>query len=103
LAATGRSLEVLDLRSIVPLDDELIYNSVRKTNHVVIAHEDSTSMGFGAEIAARIAENCIDALDAPVLRVAAKDTFVPSAPSLEAAVLPSVADLRHAVDRVLHW
>jgi 2-oxoisovalerate dehydrogenase E1 component len=103
LAATGRSLEVLDLRSIVPLDDELIYNRVRKTNHVVIAHEDSTSMGFGAEIAARIAENCIDALDAPVLRVAAKDTFVPSAPSLEGTVLPSVADLRHAVDRVLHW
>ena len=100
LADTGASLEILDLRSIVPLDDELIYNSVRKTNHVVIAYEDSITMGFGAEIAARIAENCIDALDAPVVRVAAKDTFVPSAPRLEAAVLPTVDDLRRAVERI---
>jgi 2-oxoisovalerate dehydrogenase E1 component len=103
LEREGRSLEIIDLRSIVPLDDELIYNSVRKTSRVVIAHEDSISMGFGAEIAARIAENCIDALDAPVLRVAAKHTFVPSAPSLEASVLPSVDRLRQAVGRVFEW
>jgi 2-oxoisovalerate dehydrogenase E1 component len=103
MAAEGRSLEVIDLRSIVPLDDELIYNSVRKTNHVIIAHEDSRSMGFGAEVAARIAENCLEALDAPVLRVAAKDSFVPSAPNLEAAVLPSATDLRSAVESVLRW
>ena len=103
MANEGRSLEIIDLRTIVPLDEELIYTSVRKTNRVVIAHEDSMSVGFGAEIAARVAENCIDALDAPLVRVAAKDSFVPSAPNLEAAMLPSVSDLWQAVDRVLHW
>lgn len=99
----GRSLEVIDLRSIVPLDEEIIYRSVRKTNRVVIAHEDSLTMGFGAEIAARIAENSIDALDAPIRRVAAKDSFVPSAPNLELAVLPSVDDLRLAVEQTLRY
>ena len=99
----GRSLEVIDLRSIVPLDEEIIYKSVRKTSRVVIAHEDSLMMGFGAEVAARIAENSLDALDAPVRRVAAKDSFVPAAPNLELAVLPSVEDLRTAVDAVLRY
>lgn len=99
----GKSIEVLDLRSIVPLDEELIYNSVRKTNRVVIAHEDSLMMGFGSEIAARIATNCIDALDAPILRVAAKDSFVPSAPALEALILPSAGDLRVAVEQTLRY
>jgi 2-oxoisovalerate dehydrogenase E1 component len=97
----GNSIEVLDLRTIIPLDEELIYTSVRKTNRIVIAHEDSLTMGFGAEIAARIATNCIDALDAPILRVTAKDSFVPSAPALEALVLPTVDDLRAAVERTL--
>ncbi|HEY7098922.1 MAG TPA: dehydrogenase E1 component subunit alpha/beta [Terriglobales bacterium] len=97
----GRLVEVLDLRSIVPLDEDLIYSSVRKTNRVIIAHEDSLTMGYGAEIAARIASNCIDALDAPVLRVAAQDSFVPSAPALEALVLPSAKDLANAVERIL--
>lgn len=101
LEQSGRSIEVLDLRSIVPLDEQLIYSSVRKTNRVVIAHEDSLIMGFGAEVAARIAENCIDALDAPILRVAAKDSFVPSAPSLESVVLPSADSLRAAIEQVL--
>jgi len=99
----GRSLEVIDLRSIVPFDEEMIYRSIRKTSRVVIAHEDSLTMGFGAEVAARIAENSIDALDAPVRRVAAKDTFVPSAPNLELAVLPAVDDLRAAVEQILHY
>ena len=103
LEQQGRSIEVLDLRSIVPLDEELIYNSVRKTNRVVIAHEDSLTMGFGAEVAARIATNCIDALDAPVLRVAARDSFVPSAPTLEALILPSAIELRTAVEQVLNF
>jgi 2-oxoisovalerate dehydrogenase E1 component len=99
----GRSLEVIDLRSIIPFDEEMIYRSIRKTSRVVIAHEDSLTMGFGAEVAARIAENSIDALDAPVRRVAAKDTFVPSAPNLELAVLPAVDDLRAAVEQILHY
>jgi len=99
----GRSLEVIDLRSIVPLDEELIYQSIRKTNRVVVAHEDSLTTGFGAEIAARIAQNCFDHLDAPVTRVAAKDSFVPSASNLELMVLPSVDDLRQGVEQVLAY
>jgi 2-oxoisovalerate dehydrogenase E1 component len=103
LEQNGRSIEVLDLRSIVPLDEELIYRSVRKTNRVVIAHEDSLIMGFGAEVAARIASNCIDALDAPIFRVAAKDSFVPSAPALESLVLPSAESLCSTIEQVLAY
>jgi 2-oxoisovalerate dehydrogenase E1 component len=99
----GVSIEVIDLRSIVPLDEELIYKSVRKTNRVMIAHEDTLTAGFGAEVAARIAENCIGSLDGPVVRVAAKDTFVPSAPNLELAVLPSTATLRAGAERALRY
>ena len=97
------SLEIIDLRSIIPWDHELVYSSVRKTNRVLVVHEDSITMGFGAEIAACIAENCLDALDSPVIRVAARDCFVPSAPTLEAAVLPSVMDLRSALQRLLAY
>ena len=103
MEAEGRSLEIIDLRTLVPLDEELIYRSVRKTSRVIILHEDSLTMGFGAEIAARISEHCIDALDAPVLRVAARDSFVPNAPNLEAAVLPGIEDLRRAVERVIAY
>lgn len=99
----GVSIEVIDLRSIVPLDEELIYKSVRKTNRVMIAHEDTLTAGFGAEVAARIAENCIGSLDAPVVRVAARDSFVPSAPNLELAVLPSTATLQAGAERVLRY
>ncbi|MFZ0337667.1 MAG: thiamine pyrophosphate-dependent enzyme [Terracidiphilus sp.] len=103
LESEGRSIEVIDLRSIVPLDEELIYNSVRKTNRVVVAHEDSLSMGFGAEIAARIAQHCLDSLDAPVTRVAAMDSFVPAAPNLEQMVLPAVEDVRRTIEEVLRY
>lgn len=103
LEAQGRSVEVIDLRTIVPLDEELIYASVRKTNRVVIAHEDSLLMGFGAEVAARIAANCVDALDAPIARVGAKDSFVPSAPSLESLVLPSTQDVTNAILETLRY
>jgi 2-oxoisovalerate dehydrogenase E1 component len=99
----GVSLEVLDLRSITPLDEEGIYRTVRKTNRALVAHEDSVFMGFGAEVAARIAANCFDALDAPVLRLGADECFVPSAPNLEEAVLPQVADLRAAAERLLKY
>ena len=94
------SIEVLDLRSIVPLDEEIILKSVRKTNRVVVAHEDTLTMGFGAEVAARIGEKFFEHLDAPVVRVAARDTFVPSAANLELAVLPSVEDVERAVEQV---
>lgn len=103
LEQEGRSLEIIDLRSIVPLDEEIICRSVRKTNRVVVAHEDTCTMGFGAEIAARISRDCFESLDAPVARVTAKDSFVPSAPNLELMVLPSVEDLRRGVEQVLSY
>lgn len=101
--AEGRSIEVLDLRSIAPLDEELIYTSVKKTNRVVVLHEDTLTAGFGGEISGLIAEHCLDHLDAPVVRVAAKDSFVPSATVLEDAVLPSVEDVAAAVEKVLGY
>jgi 2-oxoisovalerate dehydrogenase E1 component len=99
----GCLLEVLDIRSIVPLDEGLIYESVKKTNRVLILHEDSLTQGFGAEISARIVENCFEHLDAPVMRIAAKDSFVPSATTLEDAILPSLIDLADAVERLLAY
>jgi 2-oxoisovalerate dehydrogenase E1 component len=96
-------LEVIDLRSIVPMDDEMVFASVRKTNRVLVLHEDSMTLGWGAEVVARIASNCFDQLDAPVLRVAAKDSFVGSAVSLEEEVLPSVEDLRKQVTTLLEY
>ena len=83
------SVEVIDLRTIVPLDEETIYNSVKKTNKVIIIHEDTLFSGFGAEIAARIADKCFQFLDAPVKRIAAKDAHIPYSPILENEVLPS--------------
>jgi 2-oxoisovalerate dehydrogenase E1 component len=99
----GYSLEIIDLRSIVPLDEELIYASVRKTSRVVIAHEDALTMGFGAEVAARISQNCMGSLDGPIIRVAAKDSFVPAAPNLEPMVLPSSEDLRRGVKQAIEF
>ena len=99
----GVSIEVLDIRSIIPLDEQLIYDSVKKTNRVLVLHEDSLTQGFGAEISARITENCFEHLDAPVIRVAAKDSFVPSATVLEDAVLPSLEDLNDTVGKLLAY
>jgi len=96
-------LEVIDLRTIVPMDDELVFRSVKKTNRVLVLHEDSVTLGWGAEVVARIAANCFDHLDAPVLRVGAKDSFVGSAVSLEEEVLPSVEGLREQVTTLLKY
>jgi 2-oxoisovalerate dehydrogenase E1 component len=96
-------LEVIDLRTILPMDDEMVFNSVKKTNRALVLHEDTITLGWGAEVVARIAANCFDYLDAPVLRVGAKDSFVPSAVSLEEEVLPSVDDLRQQVTNLLKY
>ncbi len=84
----GLSVEVIDLRSLSPLDMETIARSVKKTNRVVIAHEDSLSWGIGSEISARLASDLFEWLDAPVHRVASMDTWVAYAPQLEAVILP---------------
>ena len=93
----GISVEVIDLRSLSPVDWETIHASVRKTSRVIVAYEDSMSWGYGAEIAARIADETFAWLDAPVKRVAATDTFVAYAPELEDVILPQVGDLRQAM------
>src|SRR2546430_1233280 len=96
-------LEVIDLRTIVPMDDEMVFASVRKTTHVLMLNEDSFTLGWVAEVVARIAAHCFDHLDAPVLRVGAKDSFVASAVSLEEEVLPSVDALRNQVTTLLKY
>ena len=93
----GISVEVIDLRTLAPYDWEAIAASVRKTNRLVVAHEDTRTHGFGAEIAARVSEELFEHLDAPVRRVAALDTFVAYAPQLEDYILPQVDDVYRAV------
>jgi len=93
----GIETEVLDLRTLNPYDWDAIATSVRKTSRVIIAHEDMLSWGYGAEIAARIADELFDDLDAPVKRVAAMDTFVAYQPILEDAILPQPEDLFRAI------
>jgi 2-oxoisovalerate dehydrogenase E1 component len=95
------SVEIIDLRSLSPVDWDAIERSVRKTNRVLVAYEDALSWGYGAEIAARIADQCFEWLDAPVRRVASTDTFVAYAPDLEDFILPQVEDLTRAM-RELH-
>ena len=89
----GLSVEVLDLRTLLPMDDAAIFAAVRKTNRVMIVHEDTRTGGVAGEIAARINESAFEWLDAPVLRVTAADTPIPYAPTLEDYVLPQVADI----------
>lgn len=93
LEKEGVSLEVIDIRTLVPLDTEAIFHSVRKTGKVLIAHEDNLTGGFGGEIAARIASDCFEFLDAPIRRVAAKDCHVPFSWSLEPEILPQDKDV----------
>ena len=92
----GLSVEVLDLRTLLPLDDEAIVATVRKTNRVLVAHEDTRTGGVAGEITARINELCFEWLDAPVRRVCAADVPLPYAPTLEDYVLPQTADLVNA-------
>ena len=97
------SIEVIDLRTLSPYDWDAIRASVEKTSRVIVAHEDCLSWGYGAEIAARIADELFDQLDAPVRRVAAKDTWVAYNPELEEAILPQVEDLVREAERLLAY
>ncbi|HEY3174471.1 MAG TPA: dehydrogenase E1 component subunit alpha/beta [Candidatus Polarisedimenticolia bacterium] len=97
LGEEGISVEVIDLRTIVPWDVERVIGSVRKTGKAIVVHEAIMTGGFGGEVAARIASDAFEHLDGPVRRVAAKDSFVPYAPSLEPAVLPSQEEVTAAI------
>jgi 2-oxoisovalerate dehydrogenase E1 component len=101
--ARGVSIEVIDLRTLSPYDWAAIEASVEKTSRVIIAHEDTLSFGYGAEIAARIADELFTRLDAPVKRVAAMDTWVGYHPQLEAKILPQTDDLVQAIDQILAY
>ncbi|MCC6316822.1 MAG: dehydrogenase E1 component subunit alpha/beta [Gemmatimonadaceae bacterium] len=103
IADEGISVEVIDLRTLSPWDQETVYASVRKTSRVIVAHEDSLSWGYGAEIAARIADECFPWLDAPVRRVASTDTFVGYAPRLEDAILPQIDDFLSAYREIARY
>ncbi|MGA2646161.1 MAG: dehydrogenase E1 component subunit alpha/beta [Candidatus Sulfotelmatobacter sp.] len=99
----GVKVELIDLRSLNPFDWETIAASVSKTNRVLVAYEDTLSWGYGAEIAARIADQLFDHLDAPVRRVAAADTFVAYQPILEDAILPQANDLFLAMKELAEY
>lgn len=102
-AESGRTVEVIDLRTIIPWDREMVLNSVRKTSRVAVIHEDMMTMGFGSEIAATIAKDAFAWLDAPVERVAAKDSHIPYHPVLELDVLPTERTVYDGMMRALNF
>jgi 2-oxoisovalerate dehydrogenase E1 component len=101
--APDSSVEIIDLRSLAPYDWEAIRQSVEKTSRVIVAHEDTLSWGYGAEIAARIADELFHHLDAPVRRVGALDTWVGYHPKLEAVILPQTEKLAAEIERLLSY
>jgi 2-oxoisovalerate dehydrogenase E1 component len=103
LQREGISVEIIDLRSLSPYDWEAIAATVRKTHRVIVAYEDMLSWGYGAEIAARIADELFDELDAPVKRVAAMDTFCAYHPKLEDVILPQASHITAAVKQILDY
>jgi len=103
IAEEGVNVELIDLRTLSPWDRETVFESVKKTSRVIVAYEDSVSWGYGAEIAAAIADECFAWLDAPVKRVASTDTFVGYAPQLEDAILPQVEDFTRAYREIARY
>src|SRR6185503_3934591 len=99
----GPNVEIIDLRSLSPWDQETVYASVKKTSRVIVVYEDSISWGYGAEIAARVADDCFAWLDAPVRRVASADTYVGYAPRLEDAILPQIETVRGAIEEIARF
>ena len=93
LESEGLSVEILDLRTLIPWDKNAVLESAAKTSKVLVLHEDTRTGGFGAEIAATIAEEAFEDLDAPLKRIAAPDTPVPFSPPLEKAFIPQVDDV----------
>jgi 2-oxoisovalerate dehydrogenase E1 component beta subunit len=103
LEKEGVSMEVLDLRTLLPIDREALLDTVRKTNKAILYHEATRTGGIGAELAAILAEECFEYLDGPLIRVTAPDTPVPFAPPLEAAFLPGAEDLLEAARRLARY
>lgn len=103
LEQQGISVELIDLRTLVPYDWEAIAESVKRTSRVIVAHEDPLSWGYGAEIAARISDELFEYLDAPVRRVGATDTFVAYAPQVEDFILPQSEDVEKAVQELMKY
>jgi pyruvate/2-oxoglutarate/acetoin dehydrogenase E1 component len=102
-AQVDASVEIVDLRSIMPWDKQAVLDSVRKTSKVLVLHEDTRSGGFGGEIAATIAEEAFEDLDAPVRRIAAPDTPVPFSPVLEKAFIPQVEDVARGLKELVEY
>jgi 2-oxoisovalerate dehydrogenase E1 component beta subunit len=103
LAQEGINIEVVDLRTLIPLDKETIYASVRKTSKAIMLHEDNKTGGIGAEIAALLAEECFDCLDGPIVRIAAPDTPVPFSTPLEEFFLPKTSDIVAAARKLVAY
>ena len=103
LARKGVSVEIVDLRTITPLDTDTVLRSVEKTSRVLVLYESHRFLGIGAEVAATIAEEAFHHLDAPVMRLAPPNVPVPFSPALEDAFLPGVSDIEAAVDRLSAW
>jgi 2-oxoisovalerate dehydrogenase E1 component beta subunit len=99
----GISVEIVDLRSVLPWDRETVLRSVEKTSKVLVLHEDTRTGGFGAEIAATIAEEAFEQLDAPIARLTAPDTPVPFAPALEKAFIPQVENVMAALKQLADY
>lgn len=103
LAKEEIDLEVVDLRSLMPFDQETIYESVKKTSKAIVLHEDNKTGGVGAEIAARLSEDCFDHLDGPIIRIAAPDTPVPFSTPLEEYFLPNARDVVAAAKKLAKY
>lgn len=99
----GISIEVIDPRTIVPFDIEIVGESIKKTNRLLIAHESGVFAGFGGEIAAQVSQHYFEYLDAPIIRVGAKDCYVPYNPELEKDILPDVHKLKLSLDKLLKY
>jgi len=100
---TGKSIEIIDPRTIVPFDMEAVKKSLAKTNRILICHEETKTSGFAGEIASLINEQCFESLDAPIMRVAAKDSHVAYCPGLEDEILPQVDDVKEMLTKLLNY
>ncbi len=103
LKDNGVSCEIVDLRTILPLDKKTIFDTVKKTNKVVILHEQTKTGGVGAEVSALISEYCFDYLDGPIIRVAAPDTPVPFSAQMEEVFIPQAKDVIAAVEKLMRY